>query len=86
MWGRALGLMFAVPAAYFAARGVVTRRLGTRLGLLFLMGGTQGLVGWWMVKSGLQVLAAPFAPPPAPAVPKTFCMSNHKSWYGFAHC
>jgi len=54
MWGRILGLVFAVPAAYFVARGVVTRRLGTRLGLLFLMGGTQGLVGWWMVKSGLQ--------------------------------
>lgn len=58
MWGRILGLVFAVPAAYFVARGVVTRRLGTRLGLLFLMGGTQGLVGWWMVKSGLQVCAS----------------------------
>lgn len=55
MWGRVLGLVFAIPAAVFVARGVVTPRLGTRLGLLFLMGGTQGLVGWWMVKSGLQV-------------------------------
>jgi cytochrome c oxidase assembly protein subunit 15 len=55
MWGRALGLVFAIPAAVFVARGAVTARLGTRLGLLFLMGGTQGLVGWWMVKSGLQV-------------------------------
>lgn len=54
MWGRALGLVFAIPAAVFVARGAVTARLGTRLGLLFLMGGTQGLVGWWMVKSGLQ--------------------------------
>ena len=71
MWGRVLGLVFAVPAAYFVARGVVTRRLGTRLGLLFLMGGTQGLVGWWMVKSGLQVLTAPSASPPASAIPKT---------------
>ena len=36
-------------------RGYITRPLGRRLGLLFLMGGTQGLVGWWMVRSGLQV-------------------------------
>ena len=26
----------------------------SRLALLFAMGGTQGLVGWWMVKSGLE--------------------------------
>lgn len=55
MWGRVLGLVFAIPAAVFVARGIVTPRLGTRLELLFLMGGTQGVVGWWMVKSGLQV-------------------------------
>ncbi len=55
MWGRLLGFVFALPAVYFVARGAVTRPLSGRLGLLFLMGGTQGLVGWWMVKSGLQV-------------------------------
>ena len=55
MWGRLLGLVFAVPAAVFVARGAVTAPLASRLGLLFLMGGTQGLVGWWMVKSGLEV-------------------------------
>jgi heme a synthase len=55
MWGRLLGVVFAVPALYFAASGVVTRPLAGRLGLLFVMGGTQGLVGWWMVKSGLHV-------------------------------
>ena len=33
----------------------MTPALAKRLGLLFLMGGTQGLVGWWMVKSGLEV-------------------------------
>ena len=55
MWGRVLGLVFALPAAYFVARGAVPRPLGARLGLLLLMGGTQGAVGWWMVKSGLEV-------------------------------
>lgn len=55
MWGRALGLIFLGPAVFFAARGWITRPLGTRLGILFAAGGCQGLVGWWMVKSGLQV-------------------------------
>ena len=55
MWGRVLGLVFALPASYFVYRGWVNGALGTRLGLLFAMGGTQGLVGWWMVKSGLKV-------------------------------
>ena len=55
MWGRVLGLVFAVPASYFAYRGWVNGALGVRLGLLFAMGGTQGLVGWWMVRSGLKV-------------------------------
>jgi len=54
MWGRSLGLLFALPAAYFASRGMINGALGKRLGLLFLMGGTQGFVGWWMVRSGLM--------------------------------
>lgn len=53
-WGRGLGIAFVLPAAWFAAKGVVTRPLAKRLGLLLLMGGSQGLVGWWMVRSGLQ--------------------------------
>ena len=59
MWGRVLGLVFAVPASYFAYRGWVNGALGTRLGLLFAMGATQGLVGWWMVRSGLEVCQTP---------------------------
>ena len=55
MWGRALGFVFAVPAVYFGVRGYINSALAKSLGLFFLMGGTQGLVGWWMVKSGLQV-------------------------------
>lgn len=54
MWGRVLGLVFALPAAYFAARGAINGPLARRLALLFAMGGTQGLVGWWMVRSGLE--------------------------------
>lgn len=41
MWGRLLGLAFAVPCTYFAVRGAITRPLAKRLALLFFMGGTQ---------------------------------------------
>ena len=57
MWGRALGVIFAVPLAGFLLKGRIKKtpaKLPTRLPLLLLMGGSQGLVGWWMVKSGLE--------------------------------
>jgi len=54
MMGRSLGVAFAVPFAIFAARGMIPRRLMPRMALLFGLGGTQGLIGWWMVKSGLD--------------------------------
>lgn len=34
---------------------MIPGRLYPRLGLLFSLGGLQGLVGWWMVKSGLEM-------------------------------
>ena len=55
MWGRALGVVFLAPCAYFAARGYFTRSLAARLGLLGSLGAGQGFVGWWMVHSGLEV-------------------------------
>lgn len=53
MMGRMLGFAFAGPLVYFGARGMIPRHLYPRMGLLFGLGGTQGLIGWWMVKSGL---------------------------------
>ena len=55
MWGRSLGFVFLLPLAYFAARGMVPRWLGGRLLLLGGLGAGQGLVGWYMVRSGLEV-------------------------------
>ena len=52
--GRITGVVFSVPLVYFAARGRIPRWLWPRLGAMFALGGTQGLVGWWMVKSGLS--------------------------------
>ncbi|CAL5392385.1 unnamed protein product [Camellia sinensis] len=54
MWGRALGIMFALPFSYFMRKGYITIQLGLRLSTLFALGAGQGLIGWWMVKSGLE--------------------------------
>ncbi len=53
LWGRLIGVAFAVPAAYFALRGRIDRRLGTGLAIAFLLGAAQGALGWYMVRSGL---------------------------------
>ncbi|KAJ4846146.1 Cytochrome c oxidase assembly protein cox15, partial [Turnera subulata] len=54
MWGRGLGIMFALPFSYFLHKGYITLRLGVKLSGLFALGAGQGLIGWWMVKSGLE--------------------------------
>ncbi len=51
--GRAIGLVFAVPFLWFLASGRIERRRWAVLFGLFIAGGLQGLIGWWMVKSGL---------------------------------
>jgi cytochrome c oxidase assembly protein subunit 15 len=52
--GRLLGVVFFVPFVIFAIRREIPSRLFLRLGGIFLLGALQGLVGWWMVASGLQ--------------------------------
>ncbi len=52
LWGRLIGLAFVVPLVWLWARGAIPRRLRPRLVLLFLLGGAQGAVGWFMVASG----------------------------------
>ncbi len=54
LWGRLIGVAFAVPFAYFLVRGRISRRLAPRLALLFVLGGLQGALGWYMVESGLS--------------------------------
>ena len=53
MLGRCVGLVFVIPWAYFSIRGLVPAGYQPRMVGLLCMGGGQGLVGWWMVKSGL---------------------------------
>lgn len=63
MWGRALGIMFALPFSYFLRKGYITLRLGMRLSALFALGAGQGLIGWWMVKSGLEEPESEYSEP-----------------------
>ncbi|MGV1835553.1 COX15/CtaA family protein [Rhizobium rhizogenes] len=51
---RAMGVIFGVPLLFFVLTGRVERKLWLPLGGIFLLGGLQGAIGWWMVSSGLQ--------------------------------
>ncbi len=51
--GRAVGVVFLLPLLWFVATGRVDRPLAWKLGGLFVLGGLQGLLGWYMVQSGL---------------------------------
>jgi len=51
--GRAIGLAFLAPFAWFLARGAIGRPLAWKLAGIFALGGLQGALGWFMVKSGL---------------------------------
>ncbi|EED34254.1 cytochrome oxidase assembly [Luminiphilus syltensis NOR5-1B] len=51
--GRLIGLLFFLPLVFFAFRGMVRPGLLPRLLLLLFLGGCQGLLGWYMVQSGL---------------------------------
>ncbi len=51
--GRSIGLVFALPLAWFAWKRAIPRGYGPRLTALLALGGLQGAIGWWMVASGL---------------------------------
>ena len=52
--GRVLGLVFFVGIGWFAVRREIPKGYGWRLAALFVLGGLQGAVGWFMVMSGLE--------------------------------
>lgn len=53
-FGRLIGVVYLVPFLWFALRGAIPRPLYPKLLALFVLGGLQGFVGWWMVYSGLS--------------------------------
>jgi cytochrome c oxidase assembly protein subunit 15 len=54
LWGRFVGLSFVIPAIYFVSRRRVSRSMSLRLLGISGLIGFQGVLGWWMVKSGLK--------------------------------
>lgn len=55
LWGRLIGVVFALPLVFFWLRGAIDSRLGLRLTAIFALGGLQGFIGWFMVQSGLEM-------------------------------
>ncbi|SCW41118.1 cytochrome c oxidase assembly protein subunit 15 [Sphingobium faniae] len=53
--GRLIGIAFALPLIWFAAKRAIPQGYGRRLVALLALGGLQGVIGWWMVTSGLSV-------------------------------
>ena len=53
LMGRLVGIAYAVPLLYFYWRGYIPRTFLPRFLLLLALGASQGVIGWWMVKSGL---------------------------------
>ncbi|ODQ78911.1 hypothetical protein BABINDRAFT_162573 [Babjeviella inositovora NRRL Y-12698] len=54
LWGRGIGLVFVLPAVFFAARRLTCAPHNVKIFGLAALLGLQGFVGWWMVKSGLD--------------------------------
>lgn len=53
LFGRLIGLVFLVPYIFFKFKKAISTQLNKKLILLFVLGGLQGLMGWYMVMSGL---------------------------------
>jgi cytochrome c oxidase assembly protein subunit 15 len=56
--GRLIGFAFAIPFVVFLVQRRFTASLALPLAGLFVLGGFQGLLGWWMVSSGLSELTS----------------------------
>lgn len=52
-WGRLIGLVYALPLAYFWVRKQIPEGYKLKLFIGLILGGLQGLMGWYMVQSGL---------------------------------
>ncbi len=55
IWGRLVGAAYLLPAAYFWSRGYISRRFKPVVLVVGALIGLQGVLGWLMVKSGLDV-------------------------------
>ena len=51
--GRTIGIVFLLPFLFFVWKGYIQKREFPKYALMFVLGGMQGVLGWYMVKSGL---------------------------------
>lgn len=51
--GRMIGVLFLIPFLYFLYSSYLNKQLIKKLLIVFFIGGFQGFLGWYMVKSGL---------------------------------
>jgi len=51
--GRLIGAAFLIPFLWFALRGAIPKGYAGKLAAIFVLGGLQGALGWYMVQSGL---------------------------------
>ena len=51
--GRLIGLVFLLPFLFFVAKGYIRKNEWLKYLVMFVLGGLQGVLGWYMVKSGL---------------------------------
>ena len=51
--GRIIGMVFIIPFFYFLIKRKLSKKLIRQCLVILFMGGFQGFLGWWMVKSGL---------------------------------
>ncbi|WP_291375817.1 COX15/CtaA family protein [Devosia sp.] len=56
--GRIIGFAFAIPFLVFLFQRRLTSDMTLPLAGLFILGGFQGFLGWWMVSSGLTELTS----------------------------
>ncbi len=53
LWGRLIGVVYALPLLFFWVRGMIPQGFKLKLVVGLVLGGLQGFMGWYMVKSGL---------------------------------
>ena len=54
VWGRMIGIFFLMPFLYFVFAGKIRKSLRPKMVTMFVLGGLQGLMGWYMVSSGFN--------------------------------
>ena len=57
VWGRLIGLFILIPFLYFIVTKKLKNKILFRSSIILCLVCVQGLIGWWMVKSGLNEIA-----------------------------